>query len=353
MRPERINLRGNAGMTSVTVIIPAYNAEATLPACLEGLSKLTYPVEEVILFSDGSTDGTEQIAKQHGVTIIRNSGHPLGPANGRNEATKAAHSDLVLFVDADVIVSPTCLELLVADLEANGAAAAFGSYDDTPSSQRVTSLYANLRHHYVHQHSSRNATTFWSGLGLMRRNIFMAFGGFDANTFAHPSVEDIELGVRLINAGHKIRLVPEALAKHCKDWSLWRVWHTDVVRRAFPWSKMIVASETAGPDLNVSNTERIRAGIAVLFMIFLVVSLFEPIFAIPAIAATTAYLLLNLGFFALLMRRISPGRAIGAIAMHLCYHLYSCSTFALVLLWNSLGLFRKPAQAGGIKGLSQ
>ncbi|MXO60729.1 glycosyltransferase [Altererythrobacter salegens] len=332
-------------MTSVTIVIPAYNAEATLPACLDGISSLTYPVEEVILFSDGATDSTEEIAEKYGATIIRNRGRPLGPANGRNEAVKVARTEFILFVDADVIVSPTCLELLIADLEANGAAAAFGSYDDSPSSQRVTSLYANLRHHYVHQHSLRDATTFWSGLGLIRRDIFLACGGFDAEKFVYPSVEDIELGVRIINAGHRIRLVPEALAKHYKDWSLWRVWHTDVARRALPWARIIVSEKTTCSNLNVSLTERVRAGIAVLLIIQLLISLFQPLFAIPTIALTTLYLVLNSGFFGLLVRRISFGRAIGAIAMHLCYHVYSCSTFVLVLAFDKLELFRRPTRA--------
>src|SRR5437868_5535618 len=89
-----------------------------------------------------------------------------------------------------------------------GASAAFGSYDDRPISRRTASLYVNLRHHFVHQHSARDASTFWSGLGLIDRRIFLDIGGYDEVLFTRPSIEDIELGTRLVAAGHIVCLVP-------------------------------------------------------------------------------------------------------------------------------------------------
>ena len=66
-------------------------------------------------------------------------------------------------------------------------------------------------------------------------------GGFDERRFVHPSIEDVELGARLVAAGGKIRLVPEAQGKHCKDWTLLQVWRTDILRRAYPWSCLLMA----------------------------------------------------------------------------------------------------------------
>lgn len=312
--------------------------------------------DEVLLFSDGSTDETDEIARAAGVTVIRNDGAPRGPAHGRNEAARAAQSDLLLFVDADVVISPSALELLVEDMTRSGAKAAFGSYDDTPQSQRVTSLYANLRHHFVHQTSVRDATTFWSGLGLVDRGIFLQAGGFDVEMFAHPSIEDVELGARLVAAGHSIRLVPEALAKHWKDWSLWRVWHTDVVRRALPWSRLLADGKTGGADLNVSSAERVKALVALLIALLLGGALVSSAMEIAgereapaarlwgaAALAILVYLWLNRKFFAFLARRLSPLRTLAAVAMHWCYHIYAPLTYAAVLLQTKLGLRRPMA----------
>lgn len=333
---------------TVAVIIPAYNARATLPGCLEAINAMGWKPDELILFSDGSTDETDDMARAAGATVIRNDGKPKGPGHGRNEAAKAAKSDLLLFVDADVVISRNALEQLVADMQAHGAKAAFGSYDDAPWSQRVTSLYANLRHHYVHQHAKREAKTFWSGLGLIDRELFLALGGFDVVMFKHPSIEDIELGARVITAGHRIRLVPDALCKHWKDWSLWRVWHTDVVRRAAPWSRLIVDGKTGEADLNISHAERLKSLLALLVVMGMLgtalAALALPKLAGPLLGGTALVLLfyiwLNRDFFGFLAKRLGFFRSLGAMAMHLCYHIYAPVTFVLIAVQTRLGLRR-------------
>ncbi len=333
---------------TVAVIIPAYNAIATLPGCLDAIGAMQWRPDELILFSDGSTDATDDLARTAGATVIRNDGKPKGPGHGRNEAAKAARSDLLLFVDADVVISPTALELLVADMHTHGAKAAFGSYDDAPWSQRVTSLYANLRHHYVHQHAKREAKTFWSGLGLIDRELFLSLGGFDVEMFRHPSIEDIELGARVITAGHRIRMVPEALCKHWKDWSLWRVWHTDVVRRAAAWSRRIVDGKTGEADLNIAQVERVKSLLALLVVTGLLgmglagVALPRAVAPMGALTALMAllYIWLNRDFFGFLVRKLGFVRSLGAMAMHLCYHIYAPVTFVLIALQTRLG-FRK------------
>jgi glycosyltransferase involved in cell wall biosynthesis len=316
------------GNPSISVIVPAYNAEATLGDCLKALRNMTVEPVEVLVYVDGSTDGTEQIARDAGAQVLKNSGRPKGPALARNAAAAVANSDLLWFVDADVIVSPDCLRRLIDDMQANAAVGAFGSYDDTPASLRATSLYANLRHHYVHQRGNPDATTFWSGIGLMRRDIFLQFGGFDWERFPYPSVEDVELGMRVVAAGHRIRLVPSALGKHCKDWSLWRVWHTDVMRRARPWSLMLSERPSAARDLNLTRQEQVKALLALLIPALLAAGLVDKVFLAAAAAAALLYVFANRAFFAFLFRRLPMTAFAVSVAMHWCYHCYSALTYA-------------------------
>ena len=189
-------------------------------------------------------------------------------------------------------------------MQANASVGAFGSYDDKPASLRATSLYANLRHHYVHQRGNPDATTFWSGIGLMRRDIFLQFGGFDWERFPYPSVEDVELGMRVVAAGHRIRLVPSALGKHCKDWSLWRVWHTDVLRRARPWSLLLSERPGATKDLNLAKEERAKAFLALMIPTLLAGGLFSSVFLLLAAVTALLYGFVNRGFFSFLFRRL-------------------------------------------------
>lgn len=331
---------------AVSLIVPAYNAEATISECLKALRAAMQPADELILFDDGSTDSTRAIAEAAGARIVTNAGRPRGPAYGRNAAAKSAAAPFLMFVDADVIIRPDAIDLLVDEVTASGAVAAFGSYDDHPRSRRLPALYANLRHHCVHQAGSREATTFWSGIGLIKTDIFRQFGGYDDLLFAHPSIEDVEFGMRLVNAGHRIRLVPEAQGTHWKDWTLWRVWHTDVVRRALPWSRLIADGQIAAADLNLARKERFLAILALSIPVALAGAVFFDILWAAALMLVALYIAGNFQFVRVLSRRMNPVQLLAAIALHLCYHIYASVTYALVIIGTRLGL-RRPAGPSG------
>ena len=70
--------------------------------------------------------------------------------------------------------------------------------------------------------------TFWAGLGAIRRRAFLAAGGFDELRFPEPSIEDIELGMRLAADGAWIELDPSLQATHLKQWPLLRMLRTDL-----------------------------------------------------------------------------------------------------------------------------
>jgi GT2 family glycosyltransferase len=318
---------------------------STLRECLAALLDARSPQDEIILFDDGSTDATNEIAREAGVRILRNDGPPQGPAYGRNEAARAAERTRLLFVDADVILHPDAVDRLSDAMDAAGAVAAFGSYDDKPRSLRATSLYANLRHHFVHQSGLREASTFWSGIGMIERDVFLGAGGFDRAMFRYPSVEDVELGMRVKAKGHRILLVPEANGTHWKDWSLWRVWHTDVVRRALPWSRLIADGEVPKADLNLSSHERLLAILALSVPVLLFLGIFWHVLLFAAGIALLLYLWEGRRFFGFLRKRLPPAKFIVAVAMHWCYHIYAPATLGLVLIATRLGLRRPLTRA--------
>lgn len=316
----------------LVVIIPAYNAKATLDDCLSGIASSSRQPDEVILYNDGSTDDTVEIANRYGVKIVTNDGAPKGPAAGRNICAENTDADLLVFIDADVQVHENSIgDLETALLSAPDIAAAFGSYDDAPRSQRLAALYANLRHHFYHQNSNREASTFWSGFGAIKREIFLAKKGYDTR-FLQPSIEDVEFGVRLRNAGYRILLTPEAQAKHCKDWGLIQLWRTDIFQRALPWSKLIVSGETAGADLNTSLRERIIIIFAHLLLLLGIGSIFAPILLWAFITVAVVYAGLNIQFYKLLARCGGAGLLLGGAILHWLYHMYASTVFVFVLL---------------------
>lgn len=314
---------------TLAVVIPAYNAAATLPECLAALSRSHRRPDEIILFDDGSTDQTAAIAERAGVRVVSNGQRAQGPAIGRNFAAAAASADTLVFVDADVSIWPEALGRLEAPLLAGQAQASFGSYDDHPKSRRFAALYANLRHHWVHQHGQADAFTFWSGLGAVDRDVFSLHGGFDPQ-FDKPSIEDVELGVRIIAGGGRIRLVKDALGTHHKDWGILQLWRTDICCRALPWAVLLKDGRGGANDLNISTRERAAAIVAHLVWLSLLATAFQPHWWSVSVVTIGIYVMMNARFFAFLIRSAGVVAGIAGAVLHWCYHLYASVTYAAV-----------------------
>ena len=95
----------------------------------------------------------------------------------RNLCAQIAQGDLLFFFDADVIIPPDALrQIVVAFQHDPNLTAVFGSYDDMPFESNFLSQYKNLLHHYVHQTANEEASTFWTGCGAIRREIFFKIG---------------------------------------------------------------------------------------------------------------------------------------------------------------------------------
>ena len=117
---------GERAPATLAVVIPAYNAEATLRDCLTAVSRSERKPDEIIVSNDGSTDQTAEIARAAGVIVLTHGGRAQGPAVARNIAAAEARSDIIAFVDADVAVSPQALGRLEAPLLTGEAVASFG-----------------------------------------------------------------------------------------------------------------------------------------------------------------------------------------------------------------------------------
>jgi hypothetical protein len=107
-----------------SVVVPAYNAAATLGECLESLARLNYPDYEIIVVDDGSSDPTGEIAACAGVRALRVEHRGLAAA--RNRGIEAATGNCVAFIDADARADRDWLYHLVETLTRRGAAAAGG-----------------------------------------------------------------------------------------------------------------------------------------------------------------------------------------------------------------------------------
>ena len=111
-------------MNSVTVIIPAYNAEVCLARCLESVFAQRRPPEQVIVVNDGSTDNTKKVADGYANRIEYFEQANQGPGASRNEGLKAARCEYVAFLDADDCWLPGFLSGCVGFLDRHPEAVA-------------------------------------------------------------------------------------------------------------------------------------------------------------------------------------------------------------------------------------
>jgi len=346
---------------ALSVIVPVYNGRLQLPRCLEALRRSEFADFEVLVVDDCSTDSTREIAERSGARYLRTPRN-VGPGGGRNLGVRHARGDVVVFVDADVVVAPSALGYIAEDFARDPELAAmFGSYDEKPAWPDFLSQYKNLMHYYVHQQSGTRAVTFWAGCGAVRKRVFEEFGGFNTRKYPNPSIEDIELGTRLALAGRNILLDKRVYSKHLKRWTVRGLWRADVFYRAIPWTNLILESKHMPVDLNLTRGAQISSGLVGLLvagLLLLPLTLFDgfarllPWLAPGRVGAAllvmaAVILALNWRVYRWFARQRGPTFAAGAVVAHWAYYFYCGVVFALCWLnQRVLGRALAPLNAG-------
>jgi GT2 family glycosyltransferase len=299
----------------LTAIVPATQHPETLEGVRAAIEAAVAPPEELIVVDEPPD---------------------AGPAEARNTGAQRASGDVLVFVDADVLVHRDAFVRIRAAFDADpGLSGVFGSYDDAPAHDGTVSAFRNLLHHHVHQRSPGPATTFWAGLGAIRRDVFLDIGGFD-DAYEVPSIEDVELGLRLTDAGHRIELAPDIQGKHLKGWTLAGMIRCDVLHRATPWLKLLLSRGRTSSSLNLSWRHRVSA-LASVGLIGAVAARRYRVVVPPA----ALLIVLNHAFYGLLWEKLGPRRTALGVGLHVVHHLSAVAASPLAV-WGHLRTRREP-----------
>ena len=207
----------------VSVIIPTHNRSASLRRTLDALCLQTYPHEnfEVLVVADGCIDDTVEMARAYKAPytlhVLEQEGK--GAAAARNSGAAHASGKLFLFLDDDVVPTPSLMEAHVLAHEDQMERVVIGPYP--PVLQGVTEFvhiqkrlwWGSKFHALLQAHHRYTYRDMLSGNFSIKAELFEGIGGFDA-TIRDCGGEDYEFGVRLIKAGASVTSTPAALAYH-------------------------------------------------------------------------------------------------------------------------------------------
>jgi len=197
----------------VSVIVPAYNASATIGQTLEALSRQTcFQPFEVIVVDDGSSDKTADIVGSFAaVRYVRQDN--AGPASARNHGARLAQGEFLAFTDSDCIPHEDWISLLVKGFGQQQVGVVAGSYGiANPQSLLARSIYKEILWRHTHLMQDY-PNSFGSYNFCVKKEAFDAVGGFNTD-YRNASGEDNDLSYKILKSGCRIYFERKALVDH-------------------------------------------------------------------------------------------------------------------------------------------
>jgi len=240
---------GSAEITmslKISVAIPCYNGAAYVGQAIESMLAQTCPADEVLIVDDGSTDESIEIIRRYPVRLIQHEAN-LGLASARNTALNNSNEAILVFMDVDAMADASLLEVLLSGFDSPMVAGVGGRGIET----NISTLADRWRREHATQAFGKNSIDVEHLFGLCmayRSDVLRKIGGFNSEFLTNA--EDVEVGLRLNDAGYRLRYLPDAIVYHRRtddEMSLrktmvsWHVagYHARQLNKAHPW-KIIV-----------------------------------------------------------------------------------------------------------------
>jgi len=197
----------------ISIIVPAYNEEKTICACLQSLKNLDYPNYEVVVVDDGSTDRTFEMASQcRTAKVIRQKN--MGKPNALNNGVLAADGEIILTVDADTTIDRHALRWIAARFEVNKRLGAVAGNVKIKKEKSLLNAVQSAEYAIGINLVRKGQSVLGSVLivpgpvAALRREAIDRAGFFSDDTFA----EDFDVTLKIIKSGYRVEYEEASMA---------------------------------------------------------------------------------------------------------------------------------------------
>ncbi len=203
---------------TASIVIPAYNASATIGLVLAALTRQDFFDFEVILIDDASTDNTVELAAEFSTKLslnIHRIEENLGRARARNFGVEKSSGEVVLLLDSDIETISNYVSSHLALHERQSRAVGVGALRYPPhlAKKALARYYSSRGGERLKPGEALPGKAFLSCLASFPRSLFDELGGFHAG-FRIYGGEDLELGLRFQKSGAALTYLPSAIGYH-------------------------------------------------------------------------------------------------------------------------------------------
>lgn len=213
---------------SISVLVPAFNEEKTIKETIEAIFNIDYPIREVIILNDGSTDRTKEISEEllkrfPKLKLINKKNS--GKGDSLNEGIKIATGELVVVVDADSYPAKDSFRKLVGyfdDEKIGGVTCLFVPRNKEKFLEKMQVIEYNIIAFVRKLLGYVDGVYVTPGpLAMYRKTALEKIGGFDSGNMT----EDIEVAWHLADAGYerKMCLATNATTTVPNKWKAWYI----------------------------------------------------------------------------------------------------------------------------------
>lgn len=212
----------------IRIVIPAYNADRTIRACIDAISNAMYRYQstEIIVVDNGLNQDIAELVNDYPVQLIKRTNHSSA-AYARNAGAEKFSDGILVFIDSDVIIEKECLNRLIQPIIEESKTATIGNYSQDVKGLNFAQRYKQLYiHHVYNQRNSAIKNDFWTAISAIDAATFHQLNGFDSS-FKGANGEDQEFGIRLTKNNYSVVSVTNAYGQHINPYTVGKLIRND------------------------------------------------------------------------------------------------------------------------------